>query len=454
MPTIPTKLTLKATSVEILNAIRNNASNNYRDYVPAADESLDSVRQIGNILMQYPLLQNEFVSALINRIGRVMITSKSYENPWAVFKKGMLEFGETIEDVFVNIAKAHDYDVETSESNVFKRELPDVRAAFHVMNYQKFYKNTIQQEQLRQAFLTWDGVTDFIAKIVNAMYAAANQDEFLAMKYMLALNILRGRLTPITVTAISDAATAKAFVSKVKGVSNKMEFLSTKYNIAGVANYANKEDQYLILNSDVESQISVDVLAAAFNMEKAEFMGHVVLVDGFGELDTERLDALFGNESDYHEFTEAELTALNAIPGIIVDRDFFMIFDNMVKFTEQYNGEGLYWNYWYHVWKIFSVSPYANQAVFVPGTPSVTSVTVSPDTATAMAGQSVALAVTVVTANYAPQTVVWTVEGNATVDVSGVVTINADAKANDTITVTATSTFDSTKSDTATITVV
>jgi hypothetical protein len=274
------------------------------------------------------------------------------------------------------------------------------------------------------------------------------------MKYMLALNILRGRLTPITVTAISDAATAKAFVSKVKGVSNKMEFLSTKYNIAGVANYANKEDQYLILNSDVESQISVDVLAAAFNMEKAEFMGHVVLVDGFGELDTERLDALFGNESDYHEFTEAELTALNAIPGIIVDRDFFMIFDNMVKFTEQYNGEGLYWNYWYHVWKIFSISPYANQAVFVPGTPSITSVTVSPDTATAMAGQSVALAVTVVTANYAPQTVVWTVEGNATVDVSGVVTINADAEADDTITVTATSTFDSTKSDTATITVV
>lgn len=454
MPTIPTTLTLKATSVEILNAIRNNASTNYRDYVPAADESLDSVRQIGNILMQYPLLQNEFVSALINRIGRVMITSKSYENPWAVFKKGMLEFGETIEDVFINIAKAHDYDIETSENNVFKRELPDVRAAFHVMNYQKFYKNTIQQEQLRQAFLTWDGVTDFIAKIVNAMYAAANQDEFLAMKYMLALNILRGRLTPITVTAISDAATAKSFVSKVKGVSNKMEFLSTKYNIAGVANYANKEDQYLILNSDVESQISVDVLAAAFNMEKAEFMGHVVLVDGFGELDTERLDALFGNESDYHEFTDDELTALNAIPGIIVDRDFFMIFDNMVKFTEQYNGEGLYWNYWYHVWKIFSVSPYANQAVFVPGTPSITSVTVSPDTATAMAGQTIALAVTVVTANYAPQTVVWSVEGNATVDVSGVVTIDADAEANDEITVTATSTFDSTKTDTATITVV
>lgn len=456
MPTTPNKLTLKATSIEILNAIRNNASANYRDYVPAADESMESVRQIGNILMQYPLLQNEFISALINRIGRVMITSKTYDNPWSVFKKGMLEFGETIEDVFVNIAKAHEYDVETSESEVFKREIPDVRAAFHVMNYQKFYKSTIQQEQLRQAFLAWDGVTDFISRIVDAMYAAANQDEFLAMKYMLALNILRGRMTPITVTPVTNETTARGFVSKVKGVSNKMEFLSTKYNIAGVNNYSKKEDQYLILNSDIESVIGVDVLAMSFNMDKAEFMGHVVLVDGFGELDTDRLDALFGTESDYHEFTSAELEALNAIPGVIVDRDFFMIFDNMIKFTEQFNGQGLYWNYWYHVWKIFSVSPYANQAVFVPGTPSITSVEVSPATATAMAGQQVALAVEVVTANYAPQTVIWSVaEGDpGTVDVNGVVTVSEDAEEDDTITVTATSTFDSTKTDSAVITVV
>ena len=455
MPNVPNVATLNATSVEILNAIRNNASANYRDYVPAADETLDSVRQIGNILMTYPVLQNEFVTALINRIGRVLITSKSYDNPWSAFKKGILEFGETIEDVFINIAKAHEYDVSASENNVFKREIPDVRAAFHIMNYQKFYKSTIQQEQLRQAFFAWSGVTDFIAKIVDAMYAAANNDEFLAMKYMLALNILRGRLTPISVSAITNEATAKAFVSKVKGVSNKFEFLGSKYNMAGVHNYSNKDSQYLILNSDVESAINVDVLATAFNMDKAEFMGHVVLVDGFGELDTDRLDELFGDESDYHEFTSAELTALNAIPGVLVDRDFFMIFDNMLKFTEQYNGEGLYWNYWYHVWKIFSVSPFANNAVFVPGTPAVSEVEVSPATATGSAGQQIALTVEVTTAYYAPQTVIWSVGTGdpGTVDINGVVTISPDAEANDTITVTATSTFDSTKYDSCVITV-
>ena len=139
MPTIPAKVSLTKSSVDILNAIRNSATANYRDYVPAASPSAESIREIGNIIMQFPALQNEFLSALINRIGRVMITSKMYSNPWAMFKKGLLEFGETIEEIFVNIAKPFTYDPAVAEEKVFKREIPDIKSAFHIMNYQKYY---------------------------------------------------------------------------------------------------------------------------------------------------------------------------------------------------------------------------------------------------------------------------------------------------------------------------
>lgn len=181
MPTRPNVQTLSATSVDILNAIRNNASANYRDYIPEANDSLDSVRAIGAVLMDYPHLQNEFLNALVNRIGRVIVTSKMFSNPWNVFKRGMLEFGETVEEVFVELAKPFEYDPAVAENEVFKREKPDVRAAFHILNYQKFYKTTVQREQLRQAFLTWDGVTDLITKIINSLYAGANFDEFLVI---------------------------------------------------------------------------------------------------------------------------------------------------------------------------------------------------------------------------------------------------------------------------------
>lgn len=454
MATIPKAMTLTKNSVDILNAIRNGASANYRDYVPQADNSLASIKEIGGIIMQFPALQNEFLSALINRIGRVMITSKMYSNPWTVFKQGILEFGETIEEIFVNIAKPFEYDVENSESKVFAREIPDVRSAFHSINYQKFYKTTIQNKQLSQAFLSWEGITDLITKIINSMYAGANYDEFQTMKYMLAKNILNGRLYPVTVPTINET-NMKRVASTIKGISNNYEFMSTKYNVAGVSNYVDKDSQYLIVNSNFDAIMDVEVLASAFNMDKAEFTGHRVLVDSFGTMDIDRLDKLFAKDKTYTRLTEDELTALNEIPAVLVDKNWFMIFDNLYEFTEQYNGEGLYWNYWYHIWKTFSVSPFANASVFVPDTPSVTSVTISPSSLKTVAGQDVQLSVDVVTKNFAPKTVNWTtdVTEGVTVDIFGKVSIGAEVAKGTTITVTATSTFDKTKTGTATITV-
>lgn len=454
MATIPKTMTLTKNSVDILNAIRNGASANYRDYVPQAENSLASIKEIGGIIMQFPALQNEFLSALINRIGRVLITSKMYSNPWTVFKQGILEFGETIEEIFVNIAKPFEYDVENSESKVFAREIPDVRSAFHSINYQKFYKATIQNKQLSQAFLSWEGITDLITKIINSMYAGANYDEFQTMKYMLAKNILNGRLYPVTVPAISDT-NMKRVASTIKGISNNYEFMSTKYNVAGVSNYVEKDNQYLIVNSNFDAVMDVEVLASAFNMDKADFTGHRVLVDSFGTMDVERLNKLFANDKTYKAFTADELTALNEIPCVLVDKNWFMIFDNLYEFTEQYNGEGLYWNYWYHIWKTFSVSPFANASVFVPDTPAVTSVTISPSTLKTVAGQDIQLSVEVVTKNFAPKTVKWTTDitTGVTVDIFGKVSIGAGIKSGTVITVMATSTFDKTKTGTATITV-
>lgn len=406
MPIIPNSVSLTGTSVDILNAIRNSATTNYRDYVPEANNSAQSVREIGAVIMQYPALQNEFLSALVNRIGMVLITSKMYSNPWAAFKRGYLEFGENIEEIFVNIAKPFQYNVDTAENEVFKREIPDVRAAFHTLNYQKFYKATIQNRQLRQAFLSWSGIEDLIAKIVDSMYTAAANDEFLTMKYLLARHILNGHLYPTQISSVTSG-NMKAIVSDIKTISNKMTFMCDTYNMTGVETHTPKDDQYIIVNSSFDAVMDVEVLAAEFNMSKADFVGHRVLIDNFGALNNDRLNYLFAEDPNYTALTSDEITALNDIPAVLVDRDFFMIFDNLSEFTEQFNGQGLYWNYWYHVWKTFSVSPFANCTVFVPGAPGVTSVTVSPSTASSVAGQTVQYKADVVTSNFASKAVDW-----------------------------------------------
>ncbi len=450
----PKQVTLTANSVEILNAIRNSATPYYKQMIPQAKANTGSIRQIGNIMMNYEPLQNEFLSALYNRIGRVIITSKMYYNPWAPFKKGLMELGETVEEIFVNIAKAHTFNPETAETNFMKREIPDVRVAFHTMNYQKFYKATISNDQLRQAFLSWQGITDLIAKIVDAMYTAHNYDEFQVMKYMLARNILNGYLYPVTVAQV-DKENAPDIVTEIKAISNELVYESPDYNLNGVYTFTEKNDQFIITNARFDAVMDVNVLASAFNMDKVEFMGHRVQIDGFDRIDENRMNELFADDPNagYVPLTSEEKDALKAVPAVLVDRDYFMIFDNLYKFTEDYNGEGLYWQYWYHAWKTFSTSPFANAIIFVPGTPGVTSVTVSPATATVNKGAMLQLNAVVETEGFAPKSVVWSIDSElSTITQNGLLSVGADETASS-ITVTATSTYDNNKKGTATITV-
>lgn len=450
----PKQATLTANSVEILNTIRNSATPYYKQMIPQAKASTGSIRQIGNIMMNYEPLQNEFLSALYNRIGRVIITSKMYYNPWSPFKKGLMELGETVEEIFVNIAKAHTFNPEKAETNFMKREIPDVRAAFHTMNYQKFYKATISNDQLRQAFLSWQGITDLIAKIVDAMYTAHNYDEFQVMKYMLARNILNGYLYPLTVAQV-DKENVPDIVTEIKAISNELVYESQSYNLNSVYTFTEKNDQFIITTARFDAVMDVNVLASAFNMDKVEFMGHRVQIDGFDRIDENRMNELFADDpnSGYIPLTEEEKAALKAVPAVLIDRDYFMIFDNLYKFTEDYNGEGLYWQYWYHAWKTFSTSPFANAVIFVPGTLGVTSVTVSPATATVNKGAMLQLNAAVVTEGFAPKSVVWSINSElSTITQAGLLSVSADETAA-TITVTATSTFDGTKAATATITV-
>lgn len=460
MPSIPSTEISQGTNVqsrtsaEILNAVRSESSELYQANIPCAvDGDVSSLRTIGNIMMRYQPLQNEFLTNLVNRIGRVIITSKMYRNPWSGFKKGMLEFGETVEEIFVALAKPHQYNPCDSERHIFKKYAPDVYAAFHTMNYQKWYPSTINNDQLRQAFLSWNGITDLIAKIVDAMYSAAEYDEFIVMKYLIARMITQGNLYSEQIPAVT-AANAKSIVSIIKGNSNMLEFMSTKYNMVGVQTYTNKRDQFIIMNAAFDAVIDVEVLASAFNLDKAEFMGNRVLVDDFANLDTERLNEIFKDDPNYVPITEEQLNLMKTIPAVILDRDWFMIFDNQYHFTEVYDPVALSWNYFYHVWKTFSASPFANAIAFTTTASTVTGLTVTPQTATVGKCKELQLTAEVATTGVASKAVFWTVTGgtDTTVDATGKVRVGANETAASVV-VNASSVFDPTKSATSTITI-
>jgi hypothetical protein len=249
------------------------------------------------------------------------------------------------------------------------------------------------------------------------------------MKQLLINYAKDGKFKSVKVAG-TDAANIKSTVASIKAVSNKLEFMSSEYNHMGVKTFTKKPDQIVILDAAFDATMDVEVLASAFNMDKVQFLGQRVLIDDFADL--------------------------SGVVCAIVDRDFFMVFDNMINFSEIYNGQGLYWNYWYHIWKTFSVSPFANAVLFTTGTPAITSVTMAPTTYAIVGskGGVCQFLTTVVATGYADDDVVVTSTALPTgcVLTKDILYVPAGTEAGE-ITITAKSVTDETKTATCVVTI-
>lgn len=363
---------LNASTVDIINTIRANASYEYQSVVPQIANATE-IPKVGEILYGYPALANQFINALVNRIALVNVKSATFNNAYAELKKGYLEFGETVEEVFVNIAKAREFSVDKAEAREFKRTLPDVRTAFHVMNYRVQYPITIQDEDLRQAFLSVNGVQDLIAKIIDSVYTASEYDEYLLFKYLLIKGITGGKMYPVSI----GTGDLKECASKFRGISNQLTFMSTKYNADGVTTTTPKNDQYIFMDSMFNAEYDVNVLASAFNMDKATFSGKLKLIDDWTTFDNERFKQIIENSDTMELVTTEELNMMKNVKAVLIDSEWFQVYDNHNKMTETYVASGQYWNYFYNVWKTVSSSPFSNAIVFVTGETSAEPTTVT-----------------------------------------------------------------------------
>lgn len=352
--------TLNASTLDILNVIRQNASYEYQQNIPKITKASE-IPVVGEIIYGTPAFANQFINSLVNRIALVQVNSSTFNNPYSRLKRGYLEFGETVEEIFVNIAKVVDYSAEKAPQREFQRTLPDVRTAFHVMNWRVVYPVTIQDDDLKRAFLSINGVQDLIAKIVDQVYTASEYDEYLLFKYMLIKAMTKGQIHPVATGASTDL-TASAV--QFRGISNVMTFMKSDFNEAGVKNSTPKSRQVIFMDSMFNARFDVEVLASAFNMEKADFMGSLYLIDDFTTFDNERFEEIRKNSDMIDEVTEAELALLKNVQAVALDERWFQVYDNNKKFTEKFVASGDYWNYFYHDWKTVSHSPFSNAVLF------------------------------------------------------------------------------------------
>ncbi len=450
---------LKATSnAELLSYIINTTPELAAEIdLPKQGES---IKEIGKLIIDNQRYRNAFINT-INLIGLTVIKRNGWDDPWNFTERGMLRYGQQIREIIVDLVNVYDYNAEFGNKTKFlETEVPNVFNYIHELNFQKFYAVTTSDNQLRMAFESEGGLFDFIDEALSMLFESYVYDKYQVNKYMLARRLLDGTVTPSYISGYANL-TPRQRVSAMKSVSNKFTFRSPNYNPAGVRRATKFDNQILIVNTDFEADFSTDVMATSYFRDEADMRARLVLVDGFGNLDESRLVEVLG--SAFIPLTETEAAALDAVPAVLISREWFMNYtyalDNASgeKYTEFYNPTTLENHHFMHVWKVFSTSPFENATVFESIEPGVTAVTISPSTATVTPGQTLQFSAAVTATGFANKAVLWSVDDTAaaagvTISASGLLTVPADYSGSD-ITVTATSIYDSTVSGTATVTV-
>lgn len=420
-----------------------------------------SIAPIGKIIINNERYRNAFINT-VNLIGLTVIKRNGWDNPWNFTKRGTLRFGQQIRELVNDLCNVYDYNENFDNKERFlETVVPNVFNYIHEVNFQKFYQTTTSDSQLAMAFDSEDSLFDFVDNAISMLYESLKYDTYIVDKYMLCRRILDGTMTPVKINDY-DNLTPRQRVSALKSISNKMTFRSPNYNPAGVRRATSFDDQIMIINTDFEADFSTEVLATSFFRDEADMKSRLVLIDAFNSHDTNRLTELLG--SAFVDFTSAELTQLATIPAVLISREWFMDYDYALdtesgqKQTEFYNPTTLENNHFLHAWRVFSTSPFENGAVFTSDSQGVTSVSVSPATATVSKGQNLQLSATVVTTGFANKSVTWGVDetsenAGVTITQSGKLFVPADLTGVTTITVIATSVYDTTKTANATITV-
>lgn len=418
-----------------------------------------SIKEFGKLIIDNQRYKNAFINT-INLIGLTVIKRNAWSSPWDFTNRGVLRYGQSVREMILDLVDAQDYNTKFTDKDAFlDTYVPDVYQFIHDINFQKFYATTTSDAQLAMAFESEDGLFDFIDKAVGMLWESLEYDRYIINKYMLCRRILDGTVTPVYMSSYATM-TNRERVAAMKSVSNKMSFRSPNYNPAGIRKATNFDDQILIMNTDFEADFTTDVLATSFFRDEADYRARLVLIDGFDNHDDARLSEVLG--SAYDDFSVTELGYLAKIPAVLVSREWFMDYVYAMdaasaeyKTTEFYNPTTLENNHFLHFWGVFATSPFENAAVFTSQASTVTSVTVSPSTASVVKGTPIKLTATVAKTGFANKGVLWST-GDATkaiVDQYGNVTTLAATATNTPVVITATSIFDSTVTGTASITI-
>lgn len=345
-------MALRNSNIEIVDAVRNDASLSYRDRVPAANQA--GMRAVSDNIFSARTYVNEFTDALINRIATSVGRGLTWHNPLSIFKGQKIEYGSQVQEYHVNLLHEYSYNVDEDENQkvLFGQHLPDVESIFHTIDRQGRYDLTINYDILRRAFLDEGGLSDFVSKLMGTVESSDNWDEFLYMtrlfsQYHDKQGFFYKKIPDVENSQDMDKD-AKEFLRTLREYASILKFPSKKYNAARRHVFADKADLVAFVTPRVKSIIDVNGLSAAFN--RSDSNPDIVTI----------------------EIPQDQFDLGGQVHGILTTRDFFRVHDTLIENTSMDNPAGLWKNYFFHHHEIISNSLFVPAIAFTSGDQSTT----------------------------------------------------------------------------------
>lgn len=332
----------------------------YHQYVPVITD-LTSIGEFGQPILEYTDVRNEFMTKLVKRIVETQIEGKVYNNKLSQLEGEQIPLGYSIQDLYISPAKSRKFNAEDFAGLLQKYEA-DVKQQFLTVNMDLQYPVTITRAKLKNAFTSWASLEAFITGITNSLYSGANIDQYNYTKYLVSNAFRNGHTINKVVSGVTSADTAKAFVKAARTLFLDFQEASSDYNAWAKVNtddtkalvtWTEPQDVVFMLRNDVISEIDTEVLAAAFNIERAELMGRIIGVRNF----------------DMYSDAGQKVFDGSTILGIMADRKWFKIKSQDMELDSFYNANNRTWNYYYNTVKMYNYSLFANAVVFCTAEP-------------------------------------------------------------------------------------
>ena len=165
----------------------------------------------------YTITKQDFLNSVINKIGKQEFSDQAFVNPLKRFKGDFIDSASDIEEIY--ISKADDTGYDKSGAGVLDRVKPSVFVQYHTNEKEHGYKVTVHDKEIRKGFTTKGGISTVANHIIQAMHTGAEIDEYNdVIETIKALCSAKVSGNTITVSAVRDESTAKAFCKEVKKV--------------------------------------------------------------------------------------------------------------------------------------------------------------------------------------------------------------------------------------------